>query len=102
MWIDLNNFSQVTMTPLELFQHYTFVNIYWLLCSMIYGSQSAFVDGWIHVVEDQLCVNLIMVDTDPTDHNMAWFSAKEDMGGALRMRYMTDKWMELMERNIGC
>ena len=58
MWIDLINFPHVSMTPLDLFQCYGILDIDWLLGGMVCGSESAFVDACIDVVEDQLCVAL--------------------------------------------
>ena len=58
MWIDLNNFPCVSTTPLDLFQHYRFLDIHWVLGGMVCGSKSAFIDAHIHVVEDHSCETL--------------------------------------------
>ena len=56
LWIDLNTFPRISTTPLDLFQHYGFLDVHWVLGGMVCGSQSMFMDARIHVVQDQSCV----------------------------------------------
>lgn len=58
MWIDLINFPRVSTTPLDFFQRYGILDIHWLLGGVVCGSESAFVDARIDIVEDQSCVTL--------------------------------------------
>lgn len=58
LWVDLNHLPWVSVTLFNMFQHYGFMDVQWLLGGMVCGSKYAFVDAHMHVFEDQSCVNL--------------------------------------------
>lgn len=59
MWIDLKGLPHVSTTSLTLFKRYGFMDVEWVLGGMVCGSQSAFLDAHMHVVQDQSCVTLL-------------------------------------------
>ena len=93
MWINVNNLPYASATPINLFRQYGFLDVQWTLGGMVCGSQVAFQDARIHVVNDQSCVQ---VSTRMRSLNSLHNSVKlgiPSMSGSLEEDGEYDNWM---------